>query len=128
MLLGVGVLSHWLLDALSHRPDMPVLPRGPYVGLGLWNSVPLTLAVELTMFAAGLLLYVRGGLAGARRLSFGLLAGFLIAAYIGAAFGPPPPDVTTLAFSALALWILLPLAWWADRPGGTRSAARMART
>jgi hypothetical protein len=67
------------------------------------------------MFAGGLFLYVRSGAAGARRVSFWLLIGFLLVAYFAAAFGPPPPDVTTLAWSALALWLLIPWARWADR-------------
>ena len=115
LLLGAGVVSHWVLDVMSHRPDMPVLPRGPYVGLGLWNSVTATLAVELTMFAIGLILYVRGGGAGRRRISFWLLMGFVLIAYFGAAFGPPPPDVRTLAWTGLIGWLLVPWAWWADR-------------
>jgi hypothetical protein len=115
-LLAAAVISHWLLDAASHRPDVPVFPRGPYVGLGLWYSVPATLAVELTMFAAALTLYARGGFPGGRRVSFWLLTAFLLVAYFAAAFGPPPPDVQTLAWSALAMWILLPWARWADRP------------
>lgn len=115
VLLAAAVLSHWVLDAASHRPDVPVLPHGPYVGLGLWNSVPATLAAELTLFAAGLAIYVRSGAAGARRVSFWLLIAFLIVAYFAAAFGPPPPDVRTLAWSALALWLLVPWARWADR-------------
>ena len=114
-LLAACVLSHWLLDAISHRPDVPVLPYGPYVGLGLWNSVPATLAVELTLFAAGLTLYVRSGGPGGRRVSFWLLIAFLLVAYFAAAFGPPPPDVRTLAWSALAAWLLVPWARWADR-------------
>lgn len=40
VVLALGVVSHWFLDVLMHRPDMPVLPRGPYLGLALWNSVP----------------------------------------------------------------------------------------
>ena len=51
VLLAAGVVSHWVLDVISHRPDMPILPHGPYIGLGLWNSVPATLVVELSMFA-----------------------------------------------------------------------------
>jgi hypothetical protein len=115
VLLAGAVLSHWVLDVIAHRPDMPVLPTGPYLGLGLWNSIPATLVVELTMFAAGLALYVRSGGAGRRRLSFWLFVAFLLVAYFGASFGPPPPDTRTLAWSALALWILIPWAWWADQ-------------
>ena len=115
LLLAAGVLSHWVLDVISHRPDMPVLPHGPYLGLGLWNSIPATLIVELTMFAAGVAVYVRAGGAGRRRISFWLFIAFLLAAYFAAAFGPPPPDTRTLAWSGLALWLLVPWVWWADR-------------
>lgn len=117
VLLAAGVLSHWVLDLISHRPDMPVLPNGPYLGFGLWNSIPATLIVELTMFVAGIAMYVRGGGAGRRRVSFWLFITFLLVAYFVAAFGPPPPDVRTLAWSALAMWLLVPWAWWADRKG-----------
>lgn len=113
--LAAGVLSHWVLDVASHRPDVPVLPHGPYIGLGLWNSIPATLAVELAMFGAGLAVYVGTGGKGGKRLSFWLLVGFLLVAYFAAAFGPPPPDVRTLALSALSAWLLVPWAWWADR-------------
>jgi hypothetical protein len=115
LLLAAGVMSHWVLDVISHGPDMPILPHGPYIGLGLWNSVPATLVVELSMFAIGLLLYVRGSGAGRRRLSFWLLMAFLLVAYFAAAFGPPPPDARTLAWSALSAWLLIPWAWFADR-------------
>jgi LexA-binding, inner membrane-associated putative hydrolase len=117
LLLGVGVVSHWVLDVISHRPDMPVLPRGPYIGLGLWNSVAATLIVELTMFAIGLMLYVRSGAAGRRRVSFWLLMAFVVVAYFAAAFGPPPPNVRTLAWSGLIGWLLVPWTWFADREG-----------
>jgi membrane-bound metal-dependent hydrolase YbcI (DUF457 family) len=117
LLLAAGVLSHWVLDVMSHRPDVPVLPHGPYLGLGLWTSIPATLAVELLMFAAGLALYVTGGGNGRRRVSFWLLMGFLLVAYFGAAFGPPPPDVRTLAITSLAGWLFVPWVWWADREG-----------
>jgi hypothetical protein len=83
--------------------------------LGLWDSVAATLAVELMMFVAGIVLYVRGGGAGRRRISFWLLIAFFVVAYFGAAFGPPPPDTRTLAWSALAAWLVVPWAWWADR-------------
>jgi hypothetical protein len=114
-LLAAGVLSHWVLDAIAHRPDMPVLPHGPYVGLGLWNSVAATLVVELTMFGVGLMLYVRAGGAGRRRVSFWLLISFLLVVYFAASFGPPPPDSRTLALSALTAWLIVPWAWFADR-------------
>jgi hypothetical protein len=67
------------------------------------------------MFGIGLMLYVRSGAPGARRLSLWLLVAFLLVVYFGTAFGPPPPNVTALAWSALGLWLLIPWARWADR-------------
>lgn len=112
IVVGGAVLTHWILDVISHRPDMPVLPHGPYLGLGLWNSVAATLIVELSMFAAGIWLYARGR---QPRLSFWLLMLFLLAAYFAAAFGPPPPNPTALAWTALTMWVLVPWFRWVER-------------
>jgi hypothetical protein len=67
------------------------------------------------MFAAGLALYVRGGGAGRRRVSFWLLMAFVLVAYFATAFGPPPPDVRTLAWFGLIGWLLVPWTWFSDR-------------
>jgi hypothetical protein len=114
-LLFFGVVSHWVLDVISHRPDVPVLPHGPYLGLGLWNSVPLTLTVETSMFAAAIAFYARGR---SPRVSFWILMAVLFLLYIGAAFGPPPPSVAALGWTSIAgFMIIMPWAWWADREG-----------
>jgi len=111
-LLFLGVISHWVLDVISHRPDVPLLPHGPYIGLGLWYSVPATLITETTMLVAGLVAYAQ---VRRPRVSFWILMAVLYALYIAAAFGPPPPNVKVLALSALAGWLFIPWAWWADR-------------
>src|SRR4051812_48700065 len=54
--LGLLVLCHWVLDVVVHRPDMPFTITGSRrAGLGLWNSMAATFAVELTIFTVGLL-------------------------------------------------------------------------
>jgi hypothetical protein len=112
-LLFLGVVSHWVLDAIVHRPDLPVLPHGPYVGLGLWNSPAWTIAVETVMFAAGILVYAR---TKRPRTSMWALLVVLFALYLGSILGPPPPSVTALGVVALAgSAVILPWAWWADR-------------
>jgi hypothetical protein len=113
--MGVLVFSHWVLDALSHRPDLPLWPgRTTLIGLGLWNSVAATLAVEAALFAAGVAVYQRSG--GRASLGFWALIAFFVLAYLGAAFGPLPPSAQAVAWSAIAL-VLLPLwAYWVDRP------------
>jgi hypothetical protein len=124
--LAAGVMSHWILDVLVHRPDMPVLPHGPYVGLGIWNSIPLTLALEFGSFAIGIAVYLRGADRSARGPAFWSLMALLVVIYFGAVFGPPAPNDRAVAFSALALWLVVPWAWWIESgTGGERKARAM---
>ena len=46
LVVWIGVVSHWVLDFITHRPDLPLYPGGSLVGLGLWNSPVATVAVE----------------------------------------------------------------------------------
>lgn len=121
-ILGVAVMSHWVLDFVSHRPDMPILPRGPYVGLGLWNSLPASMLVEFTIFGVGLLLYLRQSkpLEGTGRYALVVLVGFLLLAQVGSYFAPPPPSARAVALGALAGWLLVPWASWIDRHRSAR--------
>src|SRR5437867_10340755 len=45
LVVALLVVSHWLLDYVTHRPDMPLYPGGTPWGLGLWNSVTGAVAV-----------------------------------------------------------------------------------
>ena len=123
LVLAAGVVSHWLLDFVSHRPDMPLLPGGPYVGLGLWNSLPATLAVEGGLYALGVGVYLRVTEArdatGTWALASLLLA--LPALWLAALLGPPPPSETVLAWSALFGWLFVPWGYWIDRHRTARS-------
>ncbi|HUO66202.1 MAG TPA: hypothetical protein VMV37_01640 [Gammaproteobacteria bacterium] len=115
--LGLLVVSHWFLDAVVHRPDLPLTLGGDArVGLGLWNSIPGTLAVELAMFAAGLWLYLRATRARDRigGAGFAAFAIFILAIYAGAAFGPPPPSASVIAWSDMGQWLVVALAAWID--------------
>jgi hypothetical protein len=115
---GAAVLSHWVLDALVHRPDLPLVPGcAVRIGLGLWNSLPATLIVELGIFAAGVWLYVRTTRALDRVGSVALwsLVGFLLIMYLGNLFGPPPPSATAIAWAGQAQWLLVIWAFWIDR-------------
>lgn len=120
--VGALLPTHWLLDYLSHRPDMPLWPGGPKVGLGMWNSLPLTLAVEFGLFAAGVVLYLKATRSkGGWNFGFWSFTVFLAAMYPASLFGPPPPSVRVVSFSALALWLTIPWAAWGDRQRETRT-------
>lgn len=113
----IGVLSHWVLDWVSHRPDMPLYPGGPRFGLGLWNSIAGTLVVETIMFATGVWLYASTTRARDRigRYGFWAYVGLLVVLYFGDRFSGPPPSVADIAWSGiLAGIILVPWAWWFD--------------
>lgn len=116
-ILFAVVLSHWLLDVASHRPDMPLTLGGvERLGLGLWNSRLATLAVEGALFAACLWIYARTTRALDRtgRGSLIALVVLLVAVYLANIFGPAPPGATAVAWSAQAIWLLVAWAYWID--------------
>jgi FtsH-binding integral membrane protein len=112
------VVSHWVLDWIAHRPDMPFYPGSAWrAGLGLWNSVPLTLLVESLMFVGGLYVYMVTTHAKDKVGKYGAwaLAGLLVALYLASTFSPPPKTVEALALGGLLGFPLTLLPWWTDR-------------
>lgn len=59
LLAGVVVLSHWVLDWVTHRPDLTFDGSPPYYGLGLWNSPMLAMPLELLLVLTAFSYYVR---------------------------------------------------------------------
>lgn len=119
--LGLVVLSHWLLDVLTHRPDMPLTITGPErLGFGLWNSVAATVAVEFALFGIGVALYVTGTRAKDRtgNVTLWALVGFLAVFYLASIFGPPPPGPIAVAWGTQSLWLLVAWGYWIDRHRG----------
>jgi hypothetical protein len=118
LVAGAAVLSHWILDFIAHRPDLQLYPGGEgRVGLGLWNSLPATIAVEILFFGAGLAVYL--GCTRARdntgRYGFWALIAFLFLGWVSSLFAGAPPSVTALAWGGIAMWLTAPWGWWADR-------------
>ena len=117
-IVALAVLSHWILDLISHRPDLPLLgSHGPRFGFGLWQSLPATVVVESSLFAIGTALYVSSTVARDRVGRFGLWAWLAVLVLIYAAnlMGPPPPSVTAIAVAAiLGSVLLIGWAYWAD--------------
>lgn len=118
LIVGLCVLSHWILDFVTHRPDLPLGFRGgERFGAGLWNSVPATVAVETSLFLAGLWLYVSGtrGRDRVGTIGFWSLITVLVLISAGNILGPPPPDVNSLALVANAAWLFVAWAYWVDK-------------
>jgi len=117
LVIGIGVVSHWALDWITHRPDLPLYPGGPKFGLGLWNSMAATVLVEGAMFLAGVWIYASRTRARDRigRYGFGAYVLLLIVLYSANIFSGAPPSVLAIALSAIALGVVLvPWAWWFD--------------
>jgi len=118
IVLGLCVFSHWLLDLVTHRPDLPLgIGTNVFFGLGLWNSVPGTVIVEVLLFAAGTWLYTRATSAKDHVGSYGFwtLVGVLVLIYFMNIFGPPPPSVQAIAVLGNASWLFVIWAYWIDR-------------
>ena len=118
IVVGLVVLSHWFLDLIVHRPDLPLAPGSDVkIGFGLWNSVTGTLVVELAVFGVGVWLYLAGSQPVDRIGRYGIwaLVAFLLVAYAGAAFGPPPPSVAAIAWAGLIGGLVTgALGYWID--------------
>jgi membrane-bound metal-dependent hydrolase YbcI (DUF457 family) len=116
--VAAAVASHWLLDFITHRPDLPIVPGVRHrFGLGLWHSVPVTVAVEASMFAGGIWLYARSTEPVDRLGTYGLAAFTvgLTLIYGMNLFGPPPASVEAVAIAGQAQWLLIAWAIWVDR-------------
>jgi hypothetical protein len=118
-LLGGLVVSHWVLDYVTHVPDLPLWPgaSSPRVGLGLWQSVGGTFAIEGLMFVAGIAIYTRASRARDRIGSIGFWAFLLASAAMWASgpWSPPPPSQAALGWLALGGYLLVLWAGWVDR-------------
>lgn len=114
-IVGALVASHWLLDLIVHGPDLPLYPSGPRIGLGGWNSAPLTLAFEALFYGGGLIVYLRTTSAKDAIGRWGLWSLVVVQVALYMVGGNPPPSVSTLAWSALVLWLFIPWAAWIDR-------------
>jgi hypothetical protein len=118
-ILFAVAFSHWWLDWLSHRPDLPLIPGGrSHFGLGLWTSVPATLIIEGGFWLGAIALY----LGTIRSKGWGTTCAFWIGvivltlAWWNNIVGSPPPNPQTAGISSLIFFTLtVTWAYWIDR-------------
>jgi hypothetical protein len=118
LVIGLLVVSHWVLDVITHRPDMPLYPGSTVVGLGLWNSPAATVIVEAVMLLVGVAMYTRVTRARDGIGRWGLLAliALLALSYVVSMLTPAPTNQTALAIGASIFgWVFVLFGWWVDR-------------
>jgi len=115
--VGALVLSHWFLDLVVHMPDLQLWPGDDIrLGLGLWNTPIVALAIEFALLAGGVTLYLSATRPESRVGAWGawFLIALLAVIQLGNTFGPPPPSAMAAAWTAMAMWLLVLMAWWTD--------------
>ncbi len=127
VLVGAAVASHWLLDFVVHVPDLPIAGNdSSKLGLGLWRHLGISVALELLLLAAGVVLYVRGRSRRhpVRPVRLAVVVVLLVGMYAASLLGPPPPSVMAIGLGDIGFLLFMGLAGaWADRPA---SAAELA--
>ncbi len=113
------VSSHWILDFVTHRPDLPLFLGEDKFGLGLWNSLWGTFVVEVAIFLLGIALFLKASpLTKRGKIIFWSLIGFLSVIYLGNVFGPKAPEDTpaaAIAGPALAMWLIVIWGYYVDQ-------------
>ncbi len=115
-ILMVGlVFSHWILDFITHRPDLQITPYSNYrVGLGLWNYPVIEIILEVGVFLLGVYFYFTS-MWPKRRVSFWSLIGLLLVIHIMNLNAPAPPSAEAVAWSAILVWVFIIWAWWIEK-------------
>jgi hypothetical protein len=112
LLVAAAVFSHWLLDFVVHRPDLPLYDDTAKVGLGLWNRPALAFLLEAALLFGGMALVLRKQSRGRRSLLvFGLV---MLGVQAVIFFGPPPVSDRAIAATALVAYAVFAgvMAWW----------------
>ena len=104
LVVALAVLSHWVLDFLVHRPDLPLYDNTAKVGLGLWNVPAVAFGLEAALLFGGMWLYFGTGPVPRLRMALFGLVMLAIQAYVF--FGPPPVSADAAAWTALAAYVV----------------------
>jgi membrane-bound metal-dependent hydrolase YbcI (DUF457 family) len=125
MLLALLVISHWLLDLVTHRPDLPLsFSEETKLGFGLWNYKTATIIIEVLLFSVGVWLYTTTTEAKNKKGIYALwgLVLFFVVIYFVNAFGEPPPDAKAIGYVGLAQWLFILWGYWVDRNRTARAS------
>ena len=117
LVIGGLVFSHWLLDYVTHKPDLELWIGGPKVGLALWDNRPLAVGLEFGLALVGFGAYLARTTA---KGAMGIIAPAVLFLLMATAqlignFGPPPASADEAAMSAIIAYsVFALLAAWVD--------------
>ena len=117
-LVAVAVFSHWVLDLIVHRPDLPLYDDTYKLGFGLWNYPVLAFALEATLLLGGIFLYLRASKPKSSIGKYGMLVfGIVMLLMQGVVFfGSPPDSPSAAALTALISYaVLAAAAYWLEK-------------
>jgi membrane-bound metal-dependent hydrolase YbcI (DUF457 family) len=120
LLVGLAVLSHWILDFVVHRPDLPLYDNTAKVGLGLWNQPVLAFGLEAALLFAGMWLFLRGR--PGPKIGMILFGMAMLGIQASVFFGPPPASDRAAALTALlayGVFAAFVARWEVRRRGGS---------
>jgi hypothetical protein len=118
LICGLLVFSHWVLDFITHRPDLPLTyTSSKKLGLGLWNYPAAAIISESLIYLAGIYLYLKNTKAINKKGTILLWVFVILLAffYIMNLAGPPPPSPSIVSYSALSLWLFVFFGYWIDK-------------
>src|SRR5712691_9531853 len=116
--VALAVFSHWVLDLVVHRPDLPLYDNAAKVGLGLWNHPAPAFLLEVAVLFGGMFLYLRSTTATTRLGRYGMpvFGVVMLAVQAFVFFGPPPSSDRAAAVTALGSYLLFAaVAVWLER-------------
>jgi hypothetical protein len=102
LLVGFAVFSHWLLDLIVHRPDLPTYDDTLKVGFGLWNYRGIEFVLEIAILLFGAVLYLKRNSAIARKIGIIIFVAVLALIQTSNTFVRQPPS-SDRAFAITAL-------------------------
>ena len=120
LILGIGVFSHYIFDVIVHMPELTILGDASAVlGLGLWNHIYIALLLELTVYFAGLFIYLKETHGTGFSGKYGMYIFSVIlaaAAVITQVLSPKPLNGYEVAGSALlSIVLVILISYWLDR-------------
>jgi membrane-bound metal-dependent hydrolase YbcI (DUF457 family) len=116
--IGAAVFSHWVLDVLVHRPDLPIYDDTMKIGLGLWNFPAIALALEVALLFGGMVMYLRvtKPINAVGRFGLPVFGVVMVAIQSYVFFGPAPTSPAAAATTALVSYVVFAaLAEWLAR-------------